>query len=70
MEKITKAQAMKKMAKGEDVYMLPSKAVPGSIWIAPMLMSHEEEFDKQVNAYAYYNCNREVGMKVTYWAEG
>lgn len=69
MVKISKSEARKRLAKGENVYMLPSKAVPGSIWIVPALMDAKEDFDWQENVYRYYCCLPETGMAVRYWVE-
>lgn len=67
--KIDKREARKEYNNGNVVNLLPSKAVPGSIWITPVSISNAcgKDFDTVVNEYAYYNCSKETGLRVTYY---
>lgn len=73
MKRISMAQARKLYNKGTDIYLLPSKAVPGSIWIIPIGISQDNydprNFDAKVNAYRYYNCTVETGRRVHFYIE-
>lgn len=75
MTKITYQTARKLYNNGTTIYLMPSKAVPGSAWITPVPVTRDPDeddilpidFDTKVNAYRYYNCNRETGMTVHYY---
>ena len=69
-EQITKAQARKMHKQGEQVYVLPSKANPNSTWWRPLpTIPTDTGFDKFINEYRFYNCNKEVGMGITFYKE-
>lgn len=65
--RINRRTARKLYDNGMTIYLLPSKAAIGSIWICPLPISGQSDFDKKVNAYQYYNCNKEVGKRVHYY---
>ena len=71
MKRISMTRARKLYAHGEHIYLMPSKAVPGSIWILPVRISHDDydprDFDAEVNAYRYYNCTAETGKRVHFY---
>ena len=73
MKRVTMTQARKLYNKGNKVYLMPSKAVPGSIWILPTRISMSDHdprtFDSEVNAYRYYNCTAETGKRVHFYIE-
>ena len=73
MKRINMTQARKMYNEGTSIYLLPSKAVPGSIWILPVKISRDEsnphDFDGEVNAYRYYNCTAETGKRVHFYIE-
>ena len=73
MKRITMTQARKLYNKGTKIYLMPSKAVPGSIWILPtrisMIDHNPKAFDSEVNAYRYYNCTAETGKRVHFYIE-
>ena len=73
MKRINMTQARKMYNEGTSIYLLPSKAVPGSIWIFPVKISHDIQaqcdFDTKVNAYRYYNCTAETGKRVHFYVE-
>ena len=58
---------------GRDVYLLPSKAVPGSMWIQPYKINKKdldgEDFAKVVNLFERYNCNPTVGTYTHFYIE-
>ena len=56
---------------GIEIYMLPSKAVIGNIWILPIGIHQDEiSFEAHVNEYRYYNCSAETGKRVHFYIEG
>lgn len=70
MEKVDKQRARKEYNAGNNVFLLPSKAVPGSIWIQPFKINKntlQRDFETVLNEYAYYNCSTETGKRVTYY---
>ena len=73
MKRINMTQARKMYNEGTSIYLLPSKAIPGSIWIFPVKISHDVQaqcdFDTKVNAYHYYNCTAETGKRVHFYVE-
>ena len=73
MKRINMTQARKLYNEGTSIYLLPSKAVPDSIWIFPVKISHDVQtqcdFDTKVNAYHYYNCTEETGKRIHFYIE-
>ena len=71
MKRISMAQARKLYSEGADIYLLPSKAVPGSVWILPIKISKDgqthSDFDTKTNAYRYYNCTAETGKYIHFY---
>ena len=69
--KITKPTAQKLFNAGETVYLLPNKVRLGNEWILPFAINDSEgiTFDKHINSYAYYNCNKETGTVVAFYKE-
>lgn len=66
-KRITKGVARKLFNKGHDVYVLPCNVRLDSIWVSPTLIPKEYDFDKVINEYTYYNCNRELGTYCSYY---
>lgn len=73
MKRITMTQARRLYNNGTHIYLMPSKAVPGSIWILPTRISKDDynprNFNSEVNAYRYYNCSKETGNRVHFYIE-
>lgn len=73
MKKLTKAQ-VKKVLKNEtvEVGFVPCKANLNSMWISPMwlTLASVEDFEKAINEYTYYNCNKEVGNYPHFYVKG
>lgn len=73
MKHINMTQARKLYNEGTSIYLLPSKAVPDSIWIFPVKISHDvqaqDDFDAKINAYHYYNCTAETGKRIHFYIE-
>lgn len=67
--KVTKRTAIKLFNEGTSIYLLPNKVRLGNIWIKPAEINnkHNDSLDSLVNAYAYYNCNSELGNKVSFY---
>ena len=70
--KITAPTAKKMFANGETVYLLPNKVRLGNAWIPPFAINDADgiTFDKHINAYKYYNCNKETGNGIAYYKFG
>ena len=73
MKRINMRQARKLYNEGTAIYLLPSKAMPGSVWILPIRISLDSydpgEFDAEVNTFRYYNCTTETGKRVHFYIE-
>ncbi len=78
MKKITKAEAKKLYESGKSIYLNPSKMRPNGVWHQAMKvskasldnkLSHAPSFDKLVNEYHYYNCNKEMGLVVHFYKD-
>ena len=68
MKRISMTVARRLFNKGIEIYMLPSKAVIGSIWILPIGIHQDgTSFDARVKAYRYYNCSAETGKRVHFY---
>jgi len=68
--KIDKRQARKFFKQGQEIYMLPSRMNLRSVWYKPYKLMNSIDFDKQVNAYEYYNCNSETGSRAKFYRAG
>ncbi len=73
MIRINKVQARKQYNAGGTVYVLPCKVRFDNMWIAPFQMNREhlqdEDFDKVINAYEFYNCMSETGRRSAFYIE-
>lgn len=73
MKRINMRQARKLYNEGTAIYLLPSKAMPGSVWILPIRISLDSydpgDFDAEVNTFRYYNCTAETGRRVHFYVE-
>lgn len=75
MKKISKTQAKKLYLTFKPFIMCPSKANPDSMF-AVRIDEHtnhdfvtEENFEKLVNEFRYYNCNTEMGRGINFYIE-
>ena len=74
-KKINKAQAKKRIAQGETVYMLPSNIRFDNSWITPLSINNDllneygMNLEQFINEYAFYNCNYETGYHVAWYIE-
>lgn len=78
-KKVTKPTARKLFNSGTPVYLLPSKVNAFIVFdrnykgaIQPVVISHKEDdgenqFDRTVNEFEYYNCNSEMGYYAHYF---
>lgn len=67
-ERITKAQAREIHEQGGRVYILPSKANICSMWWNPPPdIPSDRNFNKFINEYLYYNCNKETGTGLAFF---
>lgn len=61
-QRVSKPMAKQLYEEGNEVYMLPCNIRPEGMWFQPVLMPMEElSFDKIVNAFRWYNCNKAMG---------
>ena len=72
--RVRKDVARRLFNEGRTVYLTPSNVVASdtNMWIKPLAIEQREgkskgEFDKQVNAFEYYNCNYELGYYTNFW---
>jgi hypothetical protein len=78
MKKLTLRKARILFKKGKTVYLKPSKLSvqvmelsPWFSWFPAKKSDYYQEnpsFDKLINEFYYYNCNKEVGLRVHYYA--
>ena len=68
-EKITKTAARKIYTEGKRVYVLPCNMRTNSVWMSPMEIPTDRDFDKFCNEYQYYNCNSETGKRIAFYKE-
>ena len=68
MKRISMAAARRLFNNGVEIYMLPSKAVIGNIWILPIGIHQDDiSFEAHVSEYRYYNCSAETGKRVHFY---
>lgn len=68
-EKITRTTARKIHAEGKQVYALPCNMRTDSMWMPPVEIPTDRDFDKFCNEYQYYNCNSETGRRIAFYKE-
>ena len=66
-KKITKPTARKIFNNGGKVWLKANNLRMD--WAVEIDPDWENNFDATVNAYAWYNCNRECGMRVQYFVK-
>jgi hypothetical protein len=49
------------------VLLLPSNIRPNNMWIGFHRLNNQDDFEKQVSNYIYYNCNEETGLYPKYY---
>lgn len=69
LKRISKQSAAKLHANGGRVYLLPCRTRLDTPWMRPYLVNPDEDFEKTVNSYTYYNCNAELGKYCSYFVE-
>ena len=70
--RISKQAARRMYEAGETVYLVPCRFVPGNCWGLMYDANYYnwnkcEPFDTVVNAFEYYNCNRETGRYTAFY---
>lgn len=75
MTRISKAKARTMWESGKDFIICPNKCSPngfGSMYTRTDCYTEDIEtrrpFDTFVNAFEYYNCNRETGMHAAFYS--
>lgn len=76
-KKVNKPTARKLFNGGKEVYLLPNKANPIVLdpnykgMYEPVVITkkgdEDNQFDRLVNSFEYYNCNNEVGYYAHYY---
>lgn len=64
---ISKVTAKRYHSNGEIVYVLPENASPLSPWNILGRIMPDKDFESELNAYRYYNCNAELGKNVRFF---
>ena len=72
MQKLTKKQARGLYNKGIEVLFVPSKMHPKNLWGLSIKAcinqaAGETLFDDFLNAFRYYNCSKETGLRVSFY---
>ena len=73
MEKITltKVKSLIKRGSKETIRLVPSKMSPVGMWglwhDCNLEGMTQENFNKILNSFSYYNCNNETGLRVHYY---
>ena len=73
--KVSKPIARKMYNSGLTVNLLPCKVSTCSVWIRPFAINKaesenlENQFDRTVNAFQYYNCNAETGYYSSFYVD-
>lgn len=79
--KVTKPQAKKMFYQGVELYLLPCKVNEIALlsnseyWVKPCVIQlkedeeKEEQFEKWVNEFEYYNCNSQLGYYAHYYVK-
>lgn len=72
--KIRKTKARKLFNEGQVIYLLPCKMRVDNVWQKPHEVVKSEEnndFDKVVNSFEYYNCQyNETGKYTAFYIKG
>lgn len=75
-QKINKAAALKRYAKGQPIFIQSSKMRPVNMWQPAIMLEikpEEEEgpahaqLEKILNEFRYYNCDRERGLAIHFY---
>lgn len=70
MIRVNKATARKMYRSGCEIHLLPCKVRLKNEWVSPIAISletHKVTFDRVVNQYEYYNCNKDLGYYAHYY---
>ena len=66
-ERINLVTARKLFSLCEDIYVVPCKCSPESLFAGVVNKSKCSNLDSWVNAFIYYNCSSELGKDVFYY---
>ena len=76
-KKVNKTQARKLYNNNKNVYIVPCKVYPNynNVWTQPIKLNKEEyidknyenDFDKIINNFEFYNCNTELGKYTSFY---
>ena len=67
LKRIQRRTAVNAHLKGQVVYVFPCNIRPGNLWAQAAKLDAFEAFDTFVNAFEFYNCNRETGRYASFW---
>jgi hypothetical protein len=68
-KRITKRNAERLYGLGQPVLFCPVKLIPGGVWGNGCIITKKEgtTFEKQLNAFEFYNCNNETGNYTAFY---
>ena len=67
VKRVTNGVARRLHSAGVAVWMLPCNMRVDNQWMRPAQLQAREAFDRQVNAFEYYNCAFETGRYLAYY---
>jgi hypothetical protein len=70
--RVTKRTAKRLFSEGKEIMLSPCNLNPASAWHPGVDIDNktDEDFDKTVNSFEYYNClNRETGMYTAFYVK-
>jgi hypothetical protein len=70
-KRITKKTASRLYIKNEKLLIIPNLVRFNNSWIKPTSIDNSNNltFDQQINNYAYYNLNTEIGTYIKFYIE-
>lgn len=67
--RVNRRVAMSLFEAGEPVYLCASKMRPGPPWSPEARIMKGDTFEQAENAFRFYCCTAETGMKINYFKE-
>ena len=68
-QQITKTEAKKRFADGQEICFMPNKINPFGMFSCMMVMPKREDFEKSESECVYYNCSSELGNYLHFYIE-
>ena len=68
--RISKPSARKLHSKSKEIFILPCNVKFENPWVNPSIVPKNENFDKFVNCFEYYNCTgKQVGQYAAFYTK-